>query len=474
MKLEFLFNKTKQEMNSIRARLNTFILVAFINGMLIACTDKKEFQNNFPFQVSGKVKNTIGNGLPGIVIYNGTGDSCVSDSGGNFYFSNLLGNQKLTPKKSGYVFLPEFAMVSFQKSKMDFIGQQTDSLYIVSDKVFNWLVAIQLPNGLLESSENSNFVSLYDNALASFAFMAKGERKKAEAIFDFFDSRQTQELLISPGGFSQFRDRNGNPTGNRWMGDNAWLLMALNHYASTYNSTRYSSLRSSLENWIRQLQDTEGAIWGGFSPNGTRIGIVTEGMIDAFNAVPGYGIFHKKLLQYLHSKRWDATDKQLISWPGNTYELALDNYAWGFCAFEDFPIETLDHASQFQNTQTATVTGLQVTGYAPDIDNDVVWLEGTGEMVVAWNKAGKDSTARYYLREMNKAVVDGTIQYGTKGLPYVTNPGTSYGQDVLWAGAETKSCISSSAWFLFGSLKFDPFRNGYEKGIPIEDKFWLK
>ncbi len=461
-------------MNSIITKLNAFILMAFTYGMQIACTDKKEMQKNFPFQVSGKVKNTNGIGLQGIVLSNGTGDSCLSDSVGNFQISNLLGNQKLTPKKSGYVFKPEYALVSFQKSQLNFIGQPTDSLNEISEKIFNWLVAIQLPNGLLESSENSNFVSLYDNSLASFAFMAKGERTKAEAIFDFFDSRQTQELLISPGGFSQFRDRNGSPSGNRWMGDNAWLLMALNHHASTYNSTRYSSLRSGIENWIRQLQDSEGAIWGGFSPNGTRIGIVTEGMIDAFNAVLGYDLFHKKALQYLHTKRWDDTGKQLISWPGNPYELALDNYAWGFCAFEDFPVGTLDKASLFRNTQTSSVTDRQVTGYAPDIDKDVVWLEGTGEMAVAWNKAGKDSTARYYLREMNKAVVHGTIQSGTKGLPYVTNPGTSYGQDILWSGAETKSYISSSTWFIFGIMQFDPFRNGYEKGIPIEDKFWLK
>ncbi len=461
-------------MNQTMSRRYVILFIVFLVMVLNACTDKTETQKNFPFQVSGNVTDRTGNALQGITLTNGNGDSCVTDSAGNFTLSNLFGQQRITPKKMGYAFEPAFTLVSFQNSGLHFTALPSDSLGSISEKVFQWLVSIQLPNGLLESSENSNFVSLYDNALTAFVFMAKGERNKAEAIFDFFDSHQNQELLLSPGGFSQFRDRNGNPSGNRWMGDNAWLLMALNHHARIYNSTRYAELRLNMETWIRQLQNADGAIWGGFASNGTRIGIVTEGMIDAFNAVPGYDSFHKKALLYLETNRWDESGKQLISWPGNTYELALDNYPWAYCTFEDFPVAILDKASIFKNTQSATVSGSMITGYAPDIDNDVVWLEGTGEMAVAWNKAGKDSIARYYLNEMDKANIESTLHSGTKGLPYVSNPGTSYGSGALWQGADTKPCISSSAWFIFGVMKFDPFLNGYQKGIPAGDKFWLK
>lgn len=454
-------------------RRSLFILSVFTFGTLISCTEKKEVQHEFPFVVSGIVTNSDGKALPQVKVTSSNGTTSISDSAGKFNLSNLNGQQTITPQKAGFTFNPPFLIVDFQKSQLHFTAQPSDSIGIVSERVYDWLVAIQLANGLLESSENSNFVSLYDNALAAFAFMAKGDRLKAEAIFNFFDSRQKQELLLNPGGFSQFRDRNGNPTGNRWMGDNAWLLMALNHHATTYNSTRYVTLRTGIENWIRQLQDTEGAIWGGFATNGSKIGIVTEGMIDAFNAVPGYDLFHKRTLQYLGSKRWDATRNLLISWPGNKYELALDNYAWGFCAFEDFPVSTLDNASIFRNTQIAAISGLHVTGFAPDIDKDVIWLEGTGEMTVALNKAGKDSTARFYLKEMNKATAKSSAHSGAIGLPYVTNSGTSYGADALWTGAELNACISSSSWFLFGALKFDPFRNGYSKRIPSGDKFWL-
>lgn len=36
----------------------------------------------------------------------------------------------------------------------------------------------------------------------------------------------------------------------------------------------------------------------------------------------------------------------------------------------------------------ATATNTTVTGFGFDIDKDAVWLEGIGEMIVAYQKAG--------------------------------------------------------------------------------------
>lgn len=54
------------------------------------------------------------------------------------------------------------------------------------DKTSNWILKMQHSNGLLESSENTDFVSLYDNALAALFFISQGELGRAEKIFDFF------------------------------------------------------------------------------------------------------------------------------------------------------------------------------------------------------------------------------------------------------------------------------------------------
>ena len=184
-------------------------------------------------------------------------------------------------------------------------------------KVLNWFNNLQLANGILESSDNSNFVSLYDNALSAFVFMSYNDFIRAEKIFDFFNGKLNCEFLTGTKGFYQFRDRYGNQFGNRWLGDNAWLLLALNHYKFLTGSIKYNALNAAMEAWIRSLQDTDGGISGGYDANGVRTGKVTEGNIDAFAAVPGYDNFHVNLLSFLKNQRWNTTDKLLVSWPEN-------------------------------------------------------------------------------------------------------------------------------------------------------------
>ena len=66
---------------------------------------------------------------------------------------------------------------------------------------FNWTGQMQHPNGLMESAEGTDFVSLYDNALSALAFMAMGDFQKAEGIFDYFNERIDTELNDGVGGF---------------------------------------------------------------------------------------------------------------------------------------------------------------------------------------------------------------------------------------------------------------------------------
>lgn len=61
------------------------------------------------------------------------------------------------------------------------------------------------------------------------------------------------------GGLFQFRNSIGQPYGNRWLGDNAWLLIALNNYQSISGDNSFQSLQYSLDQWIRQQQDVDGA-----------------------------------------------------------------------------------------------------------------------------------------------------------------------------------------------------------------------
>lgn len=345
-----------------------------------------------------------------------------------------------------------------------------------ADSVYSWFTRMQQPNGLLLSSEQGKNVSLYDNSLAVMVFTACGDYKRAEMILNFFNSRLKSEMLNGPGGYAQMRTLKGLPLDSkprRWLGDNAWLLMAINNYHHYAKNNRYHRMAKALSKWITSLQDADGGVWGGYDASDKTISKIAEGNIDAFNAVKGYTTFHKKLLEYFKKVRWDTIDQLLIAWAEYPkYKYALDLHPWGYCAFEDFPESVLDKADRYLNTQLSTITQKQVTGYCFDEDKDVVWLEGTGQMAVAFLKAGKEVLAQKCLSEMKKCMIQSRLFPGCYALPYTTNFASSYADDVLWEGVDTHPAISSTAWYLFATLRFDPFRLGYKKNIPEADKFW--
>jgi len=369
-------------------------------------------------------------------------------------------------------------LVFFESGCKKNVNAESPPLDVKVDSVYSWLCGMQKANGLLLSSEGGKYISLYDNALAAIAFTSYGDLDKAEKVFDFFNGRLESELLASPGGFGQMRTANGIPVDNsprRWLGDNAWLLIALNNYHHSAQNTKYQNLATALSNWIMLLQDNDGGLWGGFAEDGTRISKIAEGNIDAFNAISGYQSFHQKLLAYFKAVRWDQTDKLLIAWADNPkYKYALDLHSWSYCIFEDFPIDVLIKASRFKTTQTSTITKKPISGYCFDEDRDVVWLEGTGQMAVAFIKAKKENEAQTYLQEMRKNLVQSSSFQGSYALPYSANFGTSYGSDALWTGVDTNPAVSSTVWYLLGMLRFDPLELGYSKNIPAEDKFWTK
>lgn len=372
-----------------------------------------------------------------------------------------------------YIFytLTIFLLVSCTQSDNTTDTETDDTL---ETKVYHWFKEQQLPNGLLETQENGNIVSLYDNALAALVFIMKEDYDKAEKLFDFFNNRINSELKNSVGGFSQFRDKNGAPNNHRWMGDNAWLLIAINNYKAKTGNTKYDLLAAEIANWLISLQDNDGGLFAGYDSRGNLLNYkVTEGNIDAFNAIKGYSDFHKNLLQYLEDNRWNSNEKSLVSWPSNpTYLFALDLHSWGFLLFPEYPIGTLTSAEKYINSQTSTVSNNRITGYCFDEDKDVVWIEGTAQMALAFDEANMITERDFYLDEITKNVIESNHFESTAGFPYATNPGTAYGADNLWSGADDKIALSSGAWYLFAKHQFNPFAIERNKSIPLVDQFW--
>jgi cellulose synthase operon protein B len=447
------------------ATILAFLLLAFS-----ACKKNEQLEK---YTASGKVVNSFGTGIAHVKVYRNSSDFVLSDSLGSFAFADLSGATTLYASDTSYSFIPATINIDGTSTELRFVAQPVFSSN--ESQIINWLNNVQLPNGLLENTENSNTVSLYDNALASMVFMLNGDFERAEKIFDFFNGRLNSELLNGNGGFFQFRNSNGYPMGNRWMGDNAWLLIALNNYKASTGNTQYDVMAEELSNWIMSLQDLDGGLFAGYTVNNVLLNYkVTEGNIDAFNAIEGYTTFHSNLLNYLEANRWSETDNNLVSWPDNpTYLYALDNHSWSYCIFPNYPVSALTSAIRFQNTKTVTLTNEQITGYDIDEDKDMVWLEGTGQMALAYKLAGMHTEASFYLSEMEKAFVSSAIHSNSFGFPYASNAGTGYGSDPLWAGADTEIAISGGAWYLFAQNGFNPFEVGTLKSIPSEDMFWL-
>ncbi|MEY3965465.1 MAG: hypothetical protein RL263_634 [Bacteroidota bacterium] len=363
-----------------------------------------------------------------------------------------------------------FALGSCEKPNSRNNDDHTDQR---EKEIISWFEQIQLPNGLMPSVENGTVISLYDNALAALVFIENEDLARAEQIFDFFDNKVDQELTQGVGGFSQFRNPMGVPGNHRWMGDNAWLLIAINHYHARTGSKKYQHMADEIEKWLLALQDADGGLFAGYDAQSKLLNYkVTEGNIDAFSAIPGYTPAHSKLLKFLKTDRWSATNQSLISWPDNPkYLYALDLHPWSYLIFKDFPRETLNAADRFINTQQSA-SGTAVTGYCFDEDKDAVWLEGTAQMCLALGRAGLNAQKDFYLNQIDSTFQRSAILSNAGGFPYATNRGTGYGADLLWEGADTKPCVSSAAWYLFAKWNFNPFEAGRGKDIPAIDRFW--
>jgi hypothetical protein len=232
-------------------------------------------------------------------------------------------------------------------------------------------------------------------------------------------------------------------------------------------------MASELNSWLRSLQEEDGGLRGGTNEDGTQINKVTEGIITAFNAVKGYDAFHEGILRFLQEQRWDWNEQVLITKTENpAYHHALDLYSLGSLILEDFPTEVLYKAERFLNTQTSTTSGLTISGYCFDDDKDVVWLEGTAQMALAFESAGLTTNSAALVRTLEETFINSAAAQGASGIPYTTNFGTTFGASFLWDHADTAPTISSSAWYLFLKNDFNPFALELAKGIPLESQFW--
>lgn len=350
-------------------------------------------------------------------------------------------------------------------------------------EAYNWLTLQQSTNraffiftrGLLPSYENGSDCFTYDQALASMAFVLEGDFKKAKQILDFYDETYKKQVKRY-GKFIGFSDayKKDGAWGETWAaGPNAWMLMAINQYTYFSKDNRYMELAGKIADWLISLEAIDGGIIGGYYGNGEPMAWVsTEHNFDCYAAFRDMGILtgDEKYLKiakdtklWLENAGWNAKEKRFDMGQGNP-NYATDLSSWAVLSLGKKYGPTLDFAIEKSLTKKLyKVKNVEVEGFdfgstyetSHYPDKDAVWLEGTGQMVLAFDRAGRMEEKNRFLAELDKTLTVSPAYKGAAGLPYATNTGTpAYGS---WLMADKPLCVSSTAWYIFAKKNFNPF-----------------
>ncbi|UWX55406.1 hypothetical protein NYZ99_02295 [Maribacter litopenaei] len=140
--------------------------------------------------------------------------------------------------------------------------------------------------------------------------------------------------------------------------------------------------------------------------------------------------------------------------------------------FNELSDDVLFQANKFINEQTATLSGELIYGYCFDEDKDVIWLEGTAQMAVAFNSIQRFDLSEGIPENIEKTSIQSSISENAKGIPYTANFGTTYGENNLWDHSDITPALSATLWYYFAKTNQNPLEIDFKNTIPETDRFW--
>ncbi|MDA3891491.1 MAG: T9SS type A sorting domain-containing protein [Salinivirgaceae bacterium] len=374
--------------------------------------------------------------------------------------------------------------------------------------VIEYLKQLQDPvTGLVRSKANENVAQTFNNALVAMAFILKGHTAEAHAILDFYanatditnnDVRKQnfycngqargfyQQVELETLCDSTWDETHTHGTNPRWMGDNAWLLLAYKFYERQYGKEKYADITSLLLDYLRSLyrdntfvyykQDPSWQYTGGYLLDGWRYGDTyepndTNDFVDGKEVHPG-GVsgHHEGNIDAWAAMRLCGVDVDVLdnikAWidnelttKGEDKDYPLDLYTWRALAMGDEDPEKaalLDIPEyDFRYRKTVEFNGKTVTGlYSdPDIFTDNIWSDGFGHIICAYLSYGDRQRGYFYANELDKMLIYDTVNgVPVKSLPYAANSKGKY----PWVDI-TEGFSSASAWYIFAKNSFNPF-----------------
>ncbi len=333
----------------------------------------------------------------------------------------------------------------------------------------------------------------YDNAVAALAFIASGDRQRAQQIVDALLYAQNHDRAYKDG-----RIRNSyragklvSPDGrvplpgwydtkeSRWVEDEfqvsthtgnvAWAMLALLGYYETYGGAPYLTATEKMGEWVEQnCRDSRGVggYLGGFSGWETNPKLLTykatEHNLDLYAAfwrlysITGNPAWKERAMA---AKRfvlsmWDEGEGKF--WTGtrldgvtvNRDNIPLDVQAWA-------PLVLREEGKPYWRSLTYSEKQHRVGGgFDFNQDRDRIWYEGTAQMAVAYQYTGQQDKSKTLMSTLLAA------QDSSGGIPAVDRDGLTTGFSLPtgepWFYFH-RLHVGATAWMVLAERGINPF-----------------
>jgi hypothetical protein len=348
-----------------------------------------------------------------------------------------------------------------------------------------------------------NVSYLYDNCVALIAFLAAGETRRAQLIADaiifaqendrYYDdgrvrnSYQAGDLKLPPGwtpngkidavrtpGFS-------DKISKKWVEDEfqmschtgnvAWAMLALLAYYRTEGGDKYLKAAERMGEWVEKNCRSEQGAGGytagfdGWEPMPRKLmHKATEHSIDLHAAYrqlydltrnPAWNERAQHAKQFFTSVMWDSIEGKF--WTGTGADgatifkdvIPVDIQAWALCSLKEESQPFL-RALQYAETHHKAEGGYD---FNQDLDGGV-WMEGTGQMAVAYNHACQRVQSQAIVKYLkSNQLSSGGIYASTKdGL--TTGFTLNDGQPWLYF---QRVHVGATGWLVLSELGINPF-----------------
>ena len=331
----------------------------------------------------------------------------------------------------------------------------------------DYMASLICPTGLVASRWATDvdhcecFTTVYKNSLAAFAFVHERRYGEARSIFDFFQDRIETPFV----GFHQaWNPCTGEAftSSDRWVGDNAFLLLALNYYVEkTHDETTYSALVGALKSWLA----AEGATCAAD-------GLIAEGAANMYASLAPHPDVDPLTLAALRGCFESNVN----------YECVGDHLNRGSLVFGD--LAGFESVADFIRTENWDVDGSEVTALAAfngeshspacsGDGEDFINVEISAQNFAAWriwkNKAKKDIDLSFLEAELMKLQIPPPVAAGEPvGLPYYVTTACSCpcGDCTCctctrgFCDDSSRAIIDSTAWMCFYLWRFNPYAPG--------------